>query len=400
MLRRSVRPVVTVVLVCLAVSVGAGTQAAAASDAHVVGGDRLGSRGVVLEREPGAPRPPKLPKVEAKAFVVADATTGEILAAKAPHVRYRPASTMKILTALTVLPHLPPDQVYVARRPDVAAEGTRAGMIEGHRYTLEKLFQAMLVESANDAAHAVANAAGSVPETVRKMNAEAHYLQARDTTAVNPSGLDAPGQFTSAYDLALLGRAALANPRFRTYMSTVHTQFPGKGKHTFAVWTRNRLILHYKGAVGVKTGWTTKARGTYVGAARRHGHTLIATVMHTDAEGWEESAALLSWGFGALGKVRPVGALVDPVNDAPKPAHRAQHTTGARTAAAQPPRTSSTHSLAQELRNGLSWPALVLIGLVTAAGAAGWQVSRGGRRRPRGRARGGYRRRPRRVRRS
>jgi D-alanyl-D-alanine carboxypeptidase (penicillin-binding protein 5/6) len=82
-----------------------------------------------------------------------------------------------------------------------------------------------------------------------------------------------------------------------------------KARKTYEIYTQDRLLLNYRGAIGVKTGWTTKARGTFVGAATRGGRTLVATVMHTDFDAWRESAALLTWGFRNAGSARPVGTL-------------------------------------------------------------------------------------------
>jgi D-alanyl-D-alanine carboxypeptidase (penicillin-binding protein 5/6) len=147
------------------------------------------------------------------------------------------------------------------------------------------------------------------------MTTTARELGAFDTTVRNPSGLDAPGQYTSAYDLALFARAGLARQDFRDYATTVRARFPGKmpkhgkARKSFAIYTQDRLLLNYHGAIGVKTGWTTKARGTFVGAATRNGHTLVATVLHTGFGSWEESRALLSWGFANMDAARPVGSL-------------------------------------------------------------------------------------------
>jgi D-alanyl-D-alanine carboxypeptidase (penicillin-binding protein 5/6) len=146
------------------------------------------------------------------------------------------------------------------------------------------------------------------------MQATARSLGALDTTVRNPSGLDAPGQYTSAYDLAVIARAAMARADFRAYVTTVKAQFPGKMpraghvRKTFQIFTQDRLLLNYPGAIGIKTGFTTKARGTFVGAASRGGHTLIATVLHSGT-GWEDSAALLTWGFHNRTLARPVGTL-------------------------------------------------------------------------------------------
>jgi serine-type D-Ala-D-Ala carboxypeptidase (penicillin-binding protein 5/6) len=276
-----------------------------------VGGAKLASTGLIIDAAGAKP----LPKLSAGSFLLADLTTGDVLAARNPHGRLRPASTLKVLTAITVLPLLDPNTVYTAQSVDANAEGSRVGVVPDATYTVHQLFQGMFLMSGNDAASALANAAGGQHQTVARMNATAKRLGALDTTARNPSGLDAPGQYTSAYDLALFARAGLARQDFRDYVTTVKTEFPGKmGKNgkarkSFQIYTQDRLLLNYRGAIGVKTGWTTKARGTFVGAATRNGHTLIATVMHTKFSSWTESRALLNWGFANIANARPVGTL-------------------------------------------------------------------------------------------
>lgn len=292
-------------------AVASGPVAVAATASSTVGGDRLASTGVVVDAPGAAP----LPRVSAAAYVLADLETGEVLAAKDPHGRLRPASTQKVLTALTLLPRLDPEAVYTAKWEDANAEGSRAGIVPDATYTVHQLFQALFLVSGNDAASALANAAGGVPQTVAAMSRTAQDLGALDTTVRNPSGLDAPGQLTSAYDLAVIARAAMARQDFRDYVTTVKAQFPGKmpkaGKvrKSFEIYTQDRLLLNYHGAIGVKTGWTTKARGTFVGAASRGGRTLVATVLHSTADSWRDSAALLSWGFRNGSVARPVGTL-------------------------------------------------------------------------------------------
>jgi D-alanyl-D-alanine carboxypeptidase (penicillin-binding protein 5/6) len=284
-----------------------------------VGGEQLGTAGLVVDVAAGSD---PLPEISAASYLLADLATGEVLAAKDPHGRFRPASTLKVLTALTVLPKLDPAQVYTAQWEDANAEGSRAGLVPDASYTVHNLFQALFLVSGNDAANALANAAGGVPATVAAMNATAKGLGALDTTVRNPSGLDAPGQYTSAYDLAVIARTALARQDFRDYVTTVKAQFPGKmpraGKvrKTFEIYTQDRLLLNYRGAIGVKTGWTTKARGTFVGAATRGGRTLVATVLRSEGnDGWRDSADLLTWGFRNAAVAQPVGTLdaVTPV---------------------------------------------------------------------------------------
>ncbi|MGZ4594085.1 MAG: D-alanyl-D-alanine carboxypeptidase family protein [Actinomycetes bacterium] len=322
--------------------VTAGTAARAAESADgTVGGAALASHGVVVDA-PGATR---LPKLSAGSFVLADLDTGDVLAARDPHGRLRPASTLKVLTAVTLLPQLDPEAVYRAQFADANAEGSKVGIVPDATYTVHELFQGMFLMSGNDAASALANAAGGVGSTVAQMSTTARQLGALDTTVRNPSGLDAPGQYTSAYDLALFARAGLQRPDFRAYITTVKSQFPGKmpkaGKprKTFEIYTQDRLLLNYRGAIGVKTGWTTKARGTFVGAATRGGRTLVATVMHTGQASWKESAALLDWGFANAARARPVGTLdqAGPAAQAASVRHPDKAAAGAAKAAAGAP---------------------------------------------------------------
>ena len=173
---------------------------------QVVGGARLGTVGLALP-----PKAKPLPKdISARGWVIADLDTGDVLAARNPHGRYPPASTLKWLTALTLLPKLDKHKRVVCSYADVDVDGTRVGLVQYGRYSVDLLFQAMLMASGNDAANALARVAGSVPSTVAAMNATARSIQAYDTHAATPSGLDGPHQLTSAYDLALIGRADLA----------------------------------------------------------------------------------------------------------------------------------------------------------------------------------------------
>jgi D-alanyl-D-alanine carboxypeptidase (penicillin-binding protein 5/6) len=272
-----------------------------------VGGDLLGSRGLVKPDGIKAP-----PKSKATAYVIADLETGEVLAAKNPHGRYLPASTLKTLTALTLIPKLDKNLTVKPSRNAVNQEGTAVGLTTKPLYKVDDLFRALMMSSGNDAAMALAEANGSLAKTMSDMNAEAKHLQANDTVAKTPSGLDKPGQSSSAYDLALIARAGLANPDFRRYISTKTAKFPAP-KHYYEISNHNKLLWRYKGMIGVKNGWTSKALGSFVGAATRGGHTIIVTIMRHDGYFWDEVADLLDWGFAAQGKVTPVGRLVDPL---------------------------------------------------------------------------------------
>jgi D-alanyl-D-alanine carboxypeptidase (penicillin-binding protein 5/6) len=331
-------PAAAAAVLLLAGVAGAGPSAATTAPT-AVGGAPLGTTGLVVDSPGSTP----LPKVSASAWLLADLDTGEVLAAQDPHGHWRPASTLKVLTALTLMPTLDPTTVYTAQWEDANADGSRAGIVPDATYTVDQLWQALFLVSGNDAASALAHAAGGVPQTVAAMRRTAHDLGALDTTVRNPSGLDAPGQYTSAYDLAVIARAALTRQDFRDYVTTVKAQFPGKmpkaGKvrKTFEIFTQDRLLLNYRGAIGVKTGWTTKARGTFVGAATRAGHTLVATVLHSEQDSWRDSAALLSWGFANRSLARPVGtldAVPHAAADAPATPGKQQTTGGQHTSAA------------------------------------------------------------------
>lgn len=262
------------------------------------------------------PEADPLPEVFARSWVLADAETGAILAEKKMDTPRRPASTLKVLTALTLLPRLDPDQTYVVRKKEAEAYGSRAGIVRGKTYTIDQLMYGLLLPSGNDAAIALARANGGVPETVAQMNQVARDLQANDTTARNPSGLDSPGQFTTAYDLTVIARAALEREDFRTYVSAFRATIPAKGKKSRTIYNQNRLLTGgFKGAIGVKTGFTSKAGRTFIGAAERKGVTLIVTVLGSREPTADAARKLLTWGFANVNDVTPI-AYLPPVPQA------------------------------------------------------------------------------------
>ncbi len=279
-----------------------------------VGGDLLTAKPTVVANG-AAP-----PAVQASAYVVADVDTGQVLAAKAPHAQLRPASTLKTLTALVLLPRLKKTDPVVGSDADAGIIGSKVGVYPGLRYTVDQLFQGMFLASGNDAVHALcAHDQGGVPATIQRMNAKAKDLGALDTHVTDPTGLDADGQYSSAYDLALFAQAGLTRQDFAKYASTKYTNFPNAGnKGTYQVANQNKLLFNYEGALGVKTGYTTLARNTFVGAARRNGHTLVVTMMNAPHGITEDASNLLTWTFTNYGKLKPVGNLVKPAAAPPK----------------------------------------------------------------------------------
>src|SRR3954454_12400945 len=319
-MRRPPPPALRQRLLCAFVAAGAALAFAAPAAAArtepgpVVGGELLASPGIVTSLVPGVTAPPA---VKASSYVIGDLDTGEILAAKNAHGRYAPASTLKTLTALTFIPQLPPSYGIQAKYADAAVDGTKVGVVPGQWYSADSLFKAMLMMSANDAAMTVATAKQDLRTALRMMNTNAARLQARDTFARTPNGLDARGQTSSAYDLALISRAGLAMPAFRTYVSTRRSFFPAPHHKHYEIYTHDHLLLNYHGAFGVKNGYTVAAKASFVGAAQRGPHRLVVALMHGQPNLWEDAAHLLDWGFRADGVVTPVGRLVEPLPGAP-----------------------------------------------------------------------------------
>jgi D-alanyl-D-alanine carboxypeptidase (penicillin-binding protein 5/6) len=158
---------------------------------------------------------------------------------------------------------------------------------------------------------------------VQDMSDLAHQLGALDTRPATPSGLDGPGMASSAYDLALLFRVAMRVQLFAQTIGTDTVPFPGYGNLPgFNLTNSNKLMQHYKGAIGGKAGFTDAARHTLVGAAEHNGRRLVVALMRGEQEPvpmWRQAAALLDWGFAQPADAEPVGTLVDrtPVVSSP-----------------------------------------------------------------------------------
>lgn len=303
-----------------------------------VGGAGLAGPGVLTDLPAGVPAPPGM---AAASYLLADLDSGAVLVAKAPHAPHLPASTLKTLTALTVMPELDPATVVTAR-PDDVVDGSLVGLVPGLTYTVQQLLEGMLLSSGNDAATALARVAGGpdgVAGTVARMQQVADHLGARDTVVRDPSGLDARDQVTSAYDLALIARAALRDPHFEELVTTKRVRFPGKPvvakpakatkplsqpstattraatpvkRSSFQIQNHNTLLYNYDGAIGVKNGYTVAARWTIIGAAERDGHRYVVTALRRGDRSWRPTAALLDWAFRYGSRAQPVGQLVAP----------------------------------------------------------------------------------------
>ncbi|HEX6444263.1 MAG TPA: serine hydrolase [Streptosporangiales bacterium] len=308
-------PALLALLLCACTVLGIDPAPVSATPANPVGGALLGSHGVIRPEGTGVPR---LPRVKASSYMVTDLDDGQVLAAKDPHGRYAPASTLKVLTALAAFPHIRPDQLVRPTYADMSVDGTKVGIDRRRTYRARDLCLAMLMMSANDAAEAVARTAGGGgatgrARTIAAMNATARELQAGDTLARTPTGLDAKGQTSSAYDLTLFFRSAMQRKDFRGYLHARTSRFPGLGHgKSYQIASHNHLLWQYRGAIGGKNGFTEKARASYVGAARRGGHTIAVALMHDQPNFWPDATKLLDWGFAARGRAVPIGLLVAP----------------------------------------------------------------------------------------
>lgn len=287
-----------------------------------VGGDQLAGCGVIAD--PAAGTVP--PRLTSAGWLIADLESGQVIAAKDPHGRYRPASTIKVLLALVVLDELDLAAPIVPTVEDWSTEGDSCGMGPGGVYTVRDVLTGLLLVSGNDCAHALARQLGGVDATLEKMNDRAAHLGATDTRAASPSGLDAAGMSSSPYDLALLFRAAMTEPTFREIIAMPTFRFPGyprrpdvpgdKDHPPYDMYSTNRLLVDgYPGMLGGKTGYTDDARKTFVGAAERDGRTVIIVQMFgLSVDGdpyWDQAKAMFDYGFRTDPAIS-VGRLVEP----------------------------------------------------------------------------------------
>lgn len=257
--------------------------------------------------------------VAAKGAVLLDASDGSagVLWEKNSHARLPMASTTKIMTALVAIESLPLSTVVNIPAAAVGIEGSSVYLCEGEHQTLESLLYALMLESANDAATAIAiEVAGSVEKFAVMMNERAAVLGLHDTHFVNPHGLDAPDHYTSAYDLALIAREAFRNPDFRKIAGTYRSSMPlGSSDGARLLINHNRLLRTYPGAVGGKTGFTKKSGRCLVTAAERDGLMLIAVTL-SDPNDWDDHTKMLDFGFSGYENIllAAAGELEYPVS--------------------------------------------------------------------------------------
>jgi len=268
----------------------------------------------------GAAKPvaPK-PAPTAKAMILMDAETGEVLYEKSPDARRPIASTTKIMTAILVA-----EKVTLSKRIRVSPAAARVGessmeLVAGERRTIRELLYAMMLKSANDAAAALGIHIGkTLPRFATMMNRKAAQVGAHRTRFANPHGLTAPHSYSTARDLAIIASYGLRNPAFAKVVKTKQVKIPWP-KHSYprVFKNHNKLLWEFPGAIGVKTGYTNPAGHCLVGAARRGPTTLVAVVLGApnSADALSLTAGLLRKGFAGyqstelIERGRPYGEL-------------------------------------------------------------------------------------------
>lgn len=243
---------------------------------------------------------PVPPTIKARSAILLDLDTGSVLYQLDAHGRHAPASLLKVATALVALEHLGLDQVVTvpASINQLPWDSTRMGLRAGERLTVRELLYGLFLNSGNDAAITLAEAAMPRATFIALMNAKAAQLGLVDTRFVNPIGLDDPAQYTSAADLASISIELITRfPGVAAIASTPRLTLPATATHhAYVLYNLNQLIRTYAGATGLKTGWTGRAGGCLIATASRGGRHLLVVVMGSPAI-FGEAATLLDYGF-------------------------------------------------------------------------------------------------------
>lgn len=283
----------------------------------------LAASPAIAEEVPASPSPTpsaaqgvQVPDFATKAWIVVDADSGDVLAGQNIDEQRPMASTLKTLTALTLLPRLQYESSYEGQARETLTEGMHVGVLAGSDYTVEQLMHGMLMRSGNDAAVALADAYG-YQRTLAAMNAEAQRIGALHTVARSPNGLDQPGQVTTAADLAQIYRAAIQDPRLRDLLTTRAYEFPAQPPTdpkqpatTFTIFNNDSILnSDYPGFLGGKSGFTSQAGRTYVAGAEQNGRRLVVALLGIGGGTTSTARQMLDWSFSTVDQLTPIGQL-------------------------------------------------------------------------------------------
>ena len=235
--------------------------------------------------------------LSAQSAVLIDARDGRVLYEKDADTPRPMASTTKIMTAVVALESCDVNEIIEIADEAVGVEGSSIYLQKGERMTLLELLYALLLQSANDAAVAIAvGVGGSVGNFADMMNEKAMSLGLTSTHFENPNGLDADGHVTTAHELALLTAYALKNPTFAEIVATYKRKISGPDGTVRLVVNHNKLLNMYDGCVGVKTGFTKKSGRCLVSAACRESLTLVSVTLSAPDD-WRDHTAMLNYGY-------------------------------------------------------------------------------------------------------
>jgi serine-type D-Ala-D-Ala carboxypeptidase (penicillin-binding protein 5/6) len=236
-------------------------------------------------------------EVSARSFVIMDAKTGKILLSLNPQVFLPPASTLKVMTALVVAEHLKMDDKVSVSPYAASAPASKIGIKPGETYTVQELLYALLLNSANDAARALAEkVSGTEPAFARQLTQEVRQWGAYRTTCATANGLPAEDQYSTAQDLALMFRRAMNNPELAKIMSTKYFTIQGDRE----LRNHNRFLFTTPLAVAGKTGYTRASKHTYVGQFKNGDQEIIIAMMGSTKK-WADLRPLIEKGFELAG---------------------------------------------------------------------------------------------------
>jgi D-alanyl-D-alanine carboxypeptidase (penicillin-binding protein 5/6) len=240
------------------------------------------------------------PIITAESAILFDANTGRVIYKKNENERRAVASTQKLLTALIIAESGDLSAPVVIDRTDMLAAPTKLYVKTGERYTRQQLLTALLIKSPNDVARALArDNAGSIEDFAAKMNTRMARMGGESSHFVNPNGLPADDQYSTARDMARVARAAYFNPLLREIMRTKHCMFRYATGKTIPLQNTNRVLRTYSFCNGMKTGYTDAAGHCLISSGSWGGKDMIAVVLGSNkARVWQESALLLAYGLG------------------------------------------------------------------------------------------------------
>ncbi|MBI4495293.1 MAG: D-alanyl-D-alanine carboxypeptidase [Chloroflexi bacterium] len=277
------------------------------------------------EQEPRSLQQLRPPELAARAAVLLDAETGEVLYAKSPHDQLAIASLTKMVTALVAVERAPLSQPIRATKLSYSVPSV-IGLDPGDTLTLEQILYGLILKSGNDAALAIAENLGgssgqaSIDHFVELMNQKVRQLGLHDTHFVNPNGLDADGHYSSAYDVAQVARAFMRVPILARIAGTRYYAIPAPPVE-WIFQNINGLLYGFPGADGVKTGYEDRAGRCIAASATQGGHRLIAVVLNSDVY-YVDAANLLHYGFTNYAWLL-LNAKANPLLDQPQPAGEA-----------------------------------------------------------------------------